>query len=213
MSEKIYLWLWRLYPSHFRDTYREEALQLFRDRARHEKGFFPRLRLWLDILTDIASSVPREYLYIQPALTGVSAQQGLGGTPSFYVQGSELPRLGALLYGGIVSLVIFGSISVQSATTKTIGYQAPGSTNLNVQPISALPRPGIRGHGPTRTRKKRPHCPNRQRWPQPASVPAKPNLAVGSSPTHFRCRKDRALRRDNQTRHVPSRLAPRRIRT
>ena len=38
MSEKIYAWLLRLYPSHFRKTYGEEALQLFRDRARDENG-------------------------------------------------------------------------------------------------------------------------------------------------------------------------------
>jgi hypothetical protein len=41
MSEKIYAWLLRLYPSHFRDRYGEEALQLFRDRAAHERGFCP----------------------------------------------------------------------------------------------------------------------------------------------------------------------------
>ncbi len=107
MSEKIYLWLWRLYPSHFREAYREEALQLFRDRARHERGFFRGLRLWLDILADLAISAPREYLYVQPALTSISARQGLGGAPSFYIQGNESPRLGALLYGGALSLVIF----------------------------------------------------------------------------------------------------------
>lgn len=110
MSEKIYLWLWRLYPSHFREAYREEALQLFRDRARHERGFFRGLRLWQDILTDLAISAPREYLYVQPALTGISARQGLGGTPFFYIQGNESPRLGALLYGGILSLVIFAAM-------------------------------------------------------------------------------------------------------
>lgn len=112
MSEKIYLWLWRLYPSHFREAYREAALQLFRDRAHHEKGFFPVLRLWLDLLTDLASSVPREYLYVQPTLTGISARQGLGGAPSFFVLEGESPRLGALLYGGMLSLVMFSSISV-----------------------------------------------------------------------------------------------------
>jgi hypothetical protein len=38
MSEKIYALLVRLYPSHFREAYGEAALQLFRDRARDEKG-------------------------------------------------------------------------------------------------------------------------------------------------------------------------------
>jgi len=49
MSEKLYAWLLRLYPSRFREDYGEEALRLFRDRARDERGFFPRLRLWLDL--------------------------------------------------------------------------------------------------------------------------------------------------------------------
>ena len=46
MSEKIYALLVRLYPSHFREAYGEAALPLFRDRARDEKGFFSRVRLW-----------------------------------------------------------------------------------------------------------------------------------------------------------------------
>jgi hypothetical protein len=41
MSENIYAWLLRLYPARFREAYGSEALQLFRDRARDKKGFFP----------------------------------------------------------------------------------------------------------------------------------------------------------------------------
>jgi hypothetical protein len=52
MSEKIYALLLRLFPSHFREVYGKEALRLFRDRARDEKGFFASLRLWLDLLSD-----------------------------------------------------------------------------------------------------------------------------------------------------------------
>ena len=49
------------FPSHFRNTYGDEALQLFRDRARDETGFFLRFRLWLDLLVDLAPSLPQEY--------------------------------------------------------------------------------------------------------------------------------------------------------
>ena len=48
MSEKIYAFFLRLYPTHFCDEYGHEALQLFRDRARDERGFFARLRLWFE---------------------------------------------------------------------------------------------------------------------------------------------------------------------
>ena len=64
MSEKLYAWLLRLYPSHFREDYGEEALRLFRDRARDERGFFPRLRLWLDLFFDFTISLPGEYFHV-----------------------------------------------------------------------------------------------------------------------------------------------------
>jgi hypothetical protein len=60
MSEKIYAWLLKLYPTRFRDEYAASALQVFRDRFRAERGLFRRLRFWLDIITDLAISLPRE---------------------------------------------------------------------------------------------------------------------------------------------------------
>ena len=62
MSEKIFSWLLRLYPAHFREAYHEEALQLFRDRLRDERSLLARLRLWCDLFTDFLVSVPHEYL-------------------------------------------------------------------------------------------------------------------------------------------------------
>lgn len=112
MSEKIYAWLLRLYPSRFREAYGAEALQLFRDRARDEKGFLPGLRLWLDLLADLAISVPREYRSVHPALIGASTHPGSDGLPSFCVLESELPRFGALLFGGVVSLIALCAVAV-----------------------------------------------------------------------------------------------------
>ncbi len=105
MSEKIYALLLRLHSSHFRETYGGEALQLFRDRARDEKGFFSSLRLWLDLLADLAMSVPYGYGHVPPNLVGASAQPHLDGIPSFCVLGGESPRRGALVLGGVLSLV------------------------------------------------------------------------------------------------------------
>ncbi len=61
MSEKIYVLLLRLHSAQFREAYGAEALQLFRDRARDEKGFPASVRLWLDLLADLAISIPRGY--------------------------------------------------------------------------------------------------------------------------------------------------------
>jgi hypothetical protein len=112
MSEKIYALLLRLFPSHFREAYGEESLQLFRDRARDEQGFFPRVRLWLDLLTDLVWSVPREYFQMQPALIGASAYRRLDGLPLFFILEDESPRLGALLLGSAFSLAAVSTIFV-----------------------------------------------------------------------------------------------------
>ena len=112
MSEKIYAWLLRLYPSPFRKAYGEEALQLFRDRSRDERGFFLSLRLWLDLLADLAVSVPRAYRSAQPAPIDASAQQRWDGTPSFHVLEGEAPRPGALLFGSVLALAAVATFAI-----------------------------------------------------------------------------------------------------
>src|SRR5579859_602842 len=112
MFENIYAWLMRLYPSRFREEYGEEILQLFRDRARDEKGFYRRLRLWLDLVADLAISVPREYYYFEPELIGASADQRLGGLRSFVVIEGGSPRPEALLSGGVLAIVVLSTCSI-----------------------------------------------------------------------------------------------------
>jgi hypothetical protein len=144
MSEKIYAWLLRLYPSHFRGAYGDAALQLFRDRSRDERGLFRGLRLWLDLLSDLAVSVPLEHRRGKRALIGASAQQRLDGTPLFHVLENGALRLEAQLCGGLVSLVTFCSILVLSAHG---GSYRPLSTwparplHASAAPSSALERP------------------------------------------------------------------------
>jgi hypothetical protein len=60
MSERIYSLLLRLYPRQFRDEYAGEMQQLFRDRLAAEQGI-ARLGLWLDVLADLARSIPSEH--------------------------------------------------------------------------------------------------------------------------------------------------------
>lgn len=104
MSEKIYGCLLRLFPRRFREAYGEEALQLFRDRARDEKGFLRGARLWIDLLADAAISLPREYRHAQPAFVGAAAQQGGDGAPTLFVLGDKSPRIGSFLLGGTLAL-------------------------------------------------------------------------------------------------------------
>jgi len=104
MSEKIFAWLLHLYPSHFRDVYGEEALQLFRDRARDEKGFISGMRLWLDLLADLLVSVPREHRYVQPQIIVASVPL------RFRVLSEESPRFGPLLFGGLLSLLTLATV-------------------------------------------------------------------------------------------------------
>lgn len=106
MSEKVYAWLLRLYPGHFREEFGEEALQLFRDRAHEERGLVPRMRLWCDLLADLAISLPREYGRPKPADTPAVAERRWDGVPSFRILDGESPRPGALLPAPLLSLVL-----------------------------------------------------------------------------------------------------------
>jgi hypothetical protein len=104
----MYSWLLRLYPSHFRKAFGDAALQLFRDRYRDETGFFPRLRLWIDLLNDLAISLPHEHRRVPRTLVGASAQHQSYAPPTFYLFSYEAPCLRSLLSAGMLSLVTFG---------------------------------------------------------------------------------------------------------
>lgn len=138
MSERIYIWLLRLFPPHFRQVYGEEALQLFRDRYRDEKGFFLRLRLWLDLLLDLAKSLPSEYRYAYSELTGTSQQRAFNGAPTFYLLGAERPRPGAL-FGGFLWVVMLLTLPLlfnPSGSSGTAGPEMGGESKPGLQTAS-----------------------------------------------------------------------------
>ncbi len=110
MSEKIYACLLRLYPAHFRREYGEEALLLFRNRMQDERGFFPRLRLWLDIFADLAISVPRAYQHVPEAKLAAS-----DGMFLFHSLENEMPSFRYLFYGGVVSCILCGGVLFAAA--------------------------------------------------------------------------------------------------
>ncbi|HYL73033.1 MAG TPA: S41 family peptidase [Bryobacteraceae bacterium] len=102
MSERIYAFLLRLYPSHFRLVYGDEALQLVRDRARHESP----MRLWIDLLFDLVRALPRLHLHPAPIATRATA-------PAFLVLDSDAPRAASLFLGVVASLfLIFATIPI-----------------------------------------------------------------------------------------------------
>jgi hypothetical protein len=156
MSEKIYALLLRLFPSHFRKAYGEQARQLFRDRTRDEKGFFPKLRLWFDLFADLAISVPREYFYAEPELMAVSGQR-LGATPLFSLVSEPSPRPGALFLGGMLSLaalVTFSTLlghggnrrALMASARQLQGATAPASsTSTRPAPLAARDRNSLSG--------------------------------------------------------------------
>jgi len=103
MSEKLYSLLLRLFPSEFRQRFGEEAIQLFRDRFREEKGFWLQLRLWADLIFDLAVSLPRERVRAQSPVGEVSPV-GMNRGPSFQVTRRGTTPFVALFVGGTVSL-------------------------------------------------------------------------------------------------------------
>jgi len=154
MSEKLYAVLLRLFPSHFRRSYGEDALQLFRDRAREETGFPSRFRLWLDLLADLAISVPREYFYAQPELLSASASQ-TPGSPSFYVLQEDAPRPGSLVFGFAVSVAGLLAFSVLlSGGVNSQLRRSRSQYRAFSHPSSASKRPQPTAHPPLATQTK-----------------------------------------------------------
>jgi hypothetical protein len=130
MSEKIYAWLLWLYPRDFRQAHGEDALQLFRDRARHEKGFWLKLRLWLDLLNDLAVSLPSEYGRVASAQPVVAA-------PCFRLLRDESPRGGTLLLGAVISLITLSALPF--LVSHSGGYG--NSSGLALEPLRVADAP------------------------------------------------------------------------
>jgi hypothetical protein len=134
MSEKIYGWLLKLYPARFRAEYGAAVMQLFRDRLRAERSIFGRFRLWLDVIADLAISIPREHWRPNPAQSTVGGYRlseeavtamwkRSAAAPAVFVVifgalGLTAAWLGnsprALLFAAYLPLAIFGMMRVRS---------------------------------------------------------------------------------------------------
>ena len=106
MSEKIYSFLLRLYPARFRQRYEGEALQLFQDRLRDERGLLRKLHLWIDLLTDFATGLPQAYRNTYTTTTTTSAWQTVTGLPAFRTLEEEPLRPASVAMGGIFAIAM-----------------------------------------------------------------------------------------------------------
>jgi hypothetical protein len=136
MSETIYTWILRLYPSSFRNAYGEEALQLLRDRARDETGFFSRLRLWLDLIADLLISLLREFQSARATVAVTHAEKQSRGIPCFGILEGESLSFGALVHGGIAALLVCGSTMFLFSHP---GHRLPSAPDFNRSQIQSLP--------------------------------------------------------------------------
>jgi len=132
MSEKLYALLLKLYPDDFRRTYGDEAMRLVRERARDEKGFISGPRLWLDLLVDLAISLPREYS-ARPAVAAEA--HPVNGAPSFQLLTEGLPNRALLLLAGMLSAVLLWACVTSVARSRTFpaSFADPHSLQWLVQ--------------------------------------------------------------------------------
>jgi hypothetical protein len=131
MSEKIYACLLRLYPAAFRSKYREEALQLYRDRLRDEPGLFSRCRLNFDLLIDALTGLPQAWRNSYTIADAQSLMPNADGVPTFRFLDSQPLQPVSILIGSTLSLAALSAIGLMmglpspSPSTSTSSRRSP----------------------------------------------------------------------------------------
>jgi hypothetical protein len=133
MSERIYTCLLRLFPSAFRRQYHDEALRLYRDRLRDERGFLRRLRLIVDLITDIARALPLAYTnsYSEVARSATHPSRS-DGVPSFQALQEEPLQRGAIPIATVFAVSAFATFRF------VIGLPNPYFSQPQHGPISPI---------------------------------------------------------------------------
>jgi hypothetical protein len=103
MFERFCALLLRIYPAGFRRAYGLDAMQLMRDRARHERGVFLRVRLLIDLAIDLFATSAHGWQPDQPLLAQFD------GGPRFDIIDVHGPRPAALAAGMLTSILMLGS--------------------------------------------------------------------------------------------------------
>lgn len=128
MSKRIFACMLHLYPPQFREKYGEEALRLYCDRARDERGLFPRLRLWFDLLLDLGVSLPREYRIAQSEWVAAPAADGV---PTFTPLVSASPPMSSLLMGTLLSVASLAALGVMMNHVSSVQHSAAWARAFN----------------------------------------------------------------------------------
>jgi hypothetical protein len=192
MSEKLFILLFGLFPARFRAAWRDDALDLFRQRAADERGLLPRLRLWFDLLADLAFSLPRVYAQdSSPALVPAPSPQAV---PTFRLLQQEPVRSSSFFFGTIASILflVFVAFMARHGGRLPIIHANPfaDASGVTVDPwatgkdasLANGPGAGIIGNGPT--------------------TPPGPSASSASATTLVRLRKPPALFDSAERRRV-----------
>jgi hypothetical protein len=154
MSEQLFAFLLRLYPDVFREKYRDEAQQLYRDRLRDESGIFPRARLYVDLLADAAMGLPQAWRNSYAANSAPSLAPNAESTPSFRLLEQEKLRPESIAFGAALSFLVlfaFGLLmSLPSSFRPLPGSRTPKSPIESVMERlnrTASPQPDGLGPG------------------------------------------------------------------
>ena len=126
MSEKLYSLLLKLYPNHFRRAYGDEALRLVLDRARDEKGFPGGLRLCLDLLMDLAISLPREYR--KTPKTRILVANPVNGDPTFQLLAERSLNPALLFVAGLLTAALFWACATAVAHSREFPTRFPADS-------------------------------------------------------------------------------------
>ena len=135
MSEKIYACLLRCYPSAFRRRYQEEALQLYRDRLRDERGMVYRCRLYFDLLIDALTGLPRAWRNTYADTSAPSLTANGEGTPSFHLLDKQALRPASILFGSMLSLAALSAFGLMMSLASSY---PPSSTSSRPSPIESV---------------------------------------------------------------------------
>lgn len=135
MSERVFALLVRLYPAAFRRKYRDEALQLYRDRLRDERGLVRKMRLYCDLLEDAVNGLPLAWRNSYNDARTAPAIANVSGLPSFRILKEEPLKPGSVVMGGLFSIVALIAFGLVMRLPSPHRFSKPGGA---LSPVEAV---------------------------------------------------------------------------